>query len=148
MEDERLTDEDLFAYLCRDGMGGFGGLTWERYLDTPDRVLRESYLAEFDEDHHVVTVRQRLRRRLEAGGLSGSPERAGRELPSREELRIPLEAWAVNDMIAMTPSGQAYVLMYWSVWRRRQAEGVLTEDDEPITDEYILRRWRAKVDGR
>lgn len=135
----------MFAYLCRDGMGGFGGLTWDRYLDTPDRILRDAYLAERDDDHHVVTMRQRWRRQQESGGLSGSPDRAGRELPSREALNIPAEAWAVNERLAMMPSGQAYCQMFWSVWRRRQSEGVLAEQGELIGDDFILRRWREKA---
>lgn len=147
-DDARLTDEDLFAYLCRDGMGGFGGMTWATYLDTPDRILRDSYLAERDDDHNVITRRQLYQRHRTAGGQSGSPSRAGRELPSREALNIPAEAWAINPRLALDPTGQGWVLMFYQTWRRRQSEGVLTEDGEPIDDAYILRRFRAKAGGK
>ena len=129
-------------------MGGFGGFTWDAYLDTPVHVLRDSYAAEFDDDYHLVTLRQRRRRFTEDGGKSGSPDRAGRELPTREALNIPAAAWAVNPLLAMNPQGQAYLLMYWSVFKRRQAEGVVTEDGSPITDAYILKRWTEKVRPR
>src|SRR6185312_8506304 len=54
-DDARLTDEDLFALLVRNSMGGVSAFTWDAYCSTPDRILRDSYCAEFDEDYHLVT---------------------------------------------------------------------------------------------
>ena len=132
--------------MCRDGMGGCGGLTWDVYCDTPDRILCDSYLAERDDEHQIVTLRQRRRRQQDSGGITGNPDRAGRELPKPTDLRIPEEAYSVNRRLLLMPSGQAYLLMFFQIWRRRQSEGVLTKEGEPITDEYILAQWR-KVAG-
>lgn len=139
-DDERLTDDDLFALLVRDGFGGFNGFTYAAYLDTPDAAIRDSYFAERDDDHRLVTLRER-RARARQGGLSGSIARAGRELPSKETLDVPEEAFAVNGR-----AGMAYCLMFWQTWRRRQREGVLTEDGFPIDTSYIMARWK-KVAG-
>lgn len=127
-------------------MGGFGGLRLADYDATPDRVLVESYFAPRDEEHNLIPLRQRLR--LARGESSGSPQRAGQELPPREELRIPEEAWQINPMLSNTPFGQAWVLMFFQVWRRRQREGVLDEAGQPITDEYILNRFRKAASQR
>lgn len=135
-DDERLTDEDLFALLVRDGFGGFNGFTFAAYLDTPDATLRDSHFAERDDDHRLVTLRER-RARARQGGLSGSVARAGRELPSKEQLQVPDEAYQVNGR-----AGMAYLLMFWQTWRRRQYAGVLTEDGSPIDTAYILARWK------
>lgn len=138
-DDERLTDDDLFALLCRDGMGGFNGLTRETYSRTPDRIIRDSYFAPRDEDHELIPYRLRWKR-VREGWQSGSPDRAGKELPRAETLNIPPEAFGINNRVGMD-----YTIVFWQCWKRRQRKGVLTENGQAISDEYILNRYRAKV---
>ncbi len=116
--------------LCRDGFGGFGGLTASEYNATADRDVLESYFAPRDDRGNLIPLAERL---AEAGIGQKNPWKL---FKSPEELQIPAAAYAVTGSDGRPPPTE-YLLMFWQVWRNR---GMGTAE--------ILERWRAKFAAR
>ena len=97
-----------------------------------DRQILLVYLAERDEDGDLILECDLAERRQDPEGETRRrwnrerPDRAGKELPSVEEMQIP-------DEVIYSGVQMAYVLVYWQVWMSRG-----------LTSEHVLERWRQE----
>jgi hypothetical protein len=96
------------------------------YWTLTDYELANVYFAGRDDDHRLIPLRRRQADRRDAA-QTGSPDRAGRELPSREELGVPAEAFNLG-----VP--QDYTLMFFQCWVRRgeKPDAILTRFREHV----------------
>ena len=110
----------------------FSGVTTRTYLTLTDRQILDVYLAERAKDHSLIPYRKR---HPAGGGLAGGhPDRAGRELPSAEELKIPPECLQAGPPLSWT-------LMFWQVWASRGLNTeAIAEKFWPIVRRHCKRR--------
>lgn len=117
----------MLAILCRDGFGGFGGMTAAEYNRTADRDVLESYFAPRDDDHKLIPLAERL---SEIGIGVKNPWKL---FKTPEELGIPAAAYAVMGTDGRPPP-TTYLLLFWTVWANRG-----------FSPEQILQRWIHKI---
>lgn len=98
------------ALLCRDGMGGFGGVSKSAFYRLSYREIFESYFAEFDGDHHLVPLRHRYQQMRMA---------LGTEVRSGNGKVLTLEELAIPPAVLSCGVPLDFTRLWWSVWRRR-----------------------------
>lgn len=115
------------------GIAGYSGFTPKLYGSLSDRQITDLLFGARDDDGRIITeAAQEARRR---GEKTGSPKDAKRELPSRESLEIPDEAFCYGRPGSRRGIPMGFVVAWWQVWRIRNIH----------TTEELLARWREYV---
>jgi hypothetical protein len=123
------------AILARDGMGGWTGLTPERYAALTDRFIVGCLFARRDRKGRVVPERRAARRRERPAERADGTEGPA---PTAESLGVPEECFRYSDHAGRCVP-VCWAMAFWQAWRARG-----------LGPEETLARWRRRMaqDGR
>lgn len=125
---------------------GVTGITPALYANFSDEFIWELLTAERDKDG-VVLPEYKLPQSRRGGKRTtdkhgGDPEQANRELPSKESLQIPDEAFRYRMEGKATGPPTGFVLMFFQVWAKR---GLSPQETMAKWDEY-MRSYNCRRD--